>query len=227
MLCPEVTADISRGVCTDFDMIAKYADALDLAKEESALALLGSTPPAGGSRGGFGRRLASRALEAERLAAPTTIYRSHLPAASEQLLAFAEQLLRPAHGAAEEDPVYTAIHEYRRRTQSSSTAAAISQDPQSVSLAIALLAVKARPGVANLFDDAGIAQLCQFRKGLMDDEPTWVDYCLKVDDPSHVPVPGEETPQICSKGSDVRVAQTPRETVTFVSRLASCGRHSL
>ena len=85
--------------------------------------------------------------------------------------------------------------------EAGSTADAIKQDQQSVLMASARLVVKARSGVDNLFDDSGIEQLCRFRKGLMEDELTWKDYCLLVDDPEYIG--SDEPPKVCSQGNDV------------------------
>ena len=76
-------------------------------------------------------------------------------------------------------------------------------DPETVECILSgLQRKKARISQVYLYDDAGIAQMCQFRKGLMEDEPTWVDYCHKVDDPNADPSSGE-APKVCSKGTDV------------------------
>ena len=177
-----------------FEPIAKNADALVLAQEESAIALLGS-PRASSRRGGFGRRLAQ--FEQDRAFAANNP--SHLPGATDLMLSYAERMLTREDGVPE-DPLLTNIKDYNKRRRAS-TADALKQDQQSVSLATAILAVKARAGVDNLYNDAGIDQLCRFRKGLMDDEPTWKDYCLLVDDPTHEG--SGEANQICSRGSDV------------------------
>ena len=120
----------------NFDNIAKNSDALVLAREEASLALLGTMPPA--RRGGWGRR-----LEEDRRLARTNP--THLPATSTELLAayFEEPALAKEEAATQ----------HGRKLS-------LTQRQQSMSMATALLAVSARDGVTNLYDDAGLAQLC-------------------------------------------------------------------
>jgi len=180
----------------NFDIIARQADAHVLAREESSLALLGAVPAESGRRGGFGRRLGL----ADTLEDPMdTPHQAHVPTSAELLIDFTEQLLREGGEEETSNGLLQSITTYRRSLQT--TAAAATQDQQSVSMATALLAVSARKGVTNLYDDAGLSQLCTFRKGLMEDEPTWKDYCLLQDDPKATG--SGEAAKVCNKGTDV------------------------
>ena len=118
---------------------------------------------------------------------------------AELLIDFTEQLLREGGEEETSNGLLQSITTYRRSLQT--TAAAATQDQQSVSMATALLAVSARKGVTNLYDDAGLSQLCTFRKGLMEDEPTWKDYCLLQDDPKATG--SGEAAKVYNKGTDV------------------------
>ena len=164
------------GQYPNYDVIARNSDALTIAREESAIALLGQ-PRESGRRGGFGRRLRT----AEENAVVNDVYGSDDLAELVTGKLVGEQFL----------------HAHRRQLQTSSSSSSTtgSQPQQSTVLSTALLVVGARDGVANLYDDAGIEQLCRFRRGLMDDEATWADYCLMGYDAD-----GNQTE--CNRGTD-------------------------
>ena len=163
----------------NFDLIARNSDALALAQEESSLALLGVAPETGG-RGGFGRRLAETADDFDD---------EQSESAGEAIFAhLSEQLVGP--------DLNQFLKEHRRKLQSGD----VSQEQQSTSLATALLVVDAREGVANLYDDEGIEQMCSFRDGLMVAPATFPDYCLLQDDPEHTG--SGEAPKVCNLGTD-------------------------
>ena len=166
----------------NYDLIARNSDTMVIARETSAIALLGEPRPS--ARRGWGRRM-DAADEIEII--------NDISASDD----FADLLVGKMVGE-------EYVQRNRRQLQSASNSTAV-QPQQSVTLAIALLVVGARDGVTNLYDDEGIAQLCRFRHGLMDAEPTWPEYCLLQRDPSWNPfeaASGSEPPRVCNRGTD-------------------------
>lgn len=157
------------------ELIARNSDALILAQEESALAFLGKKKESSGSA--WGRRLAmGSSLDNDE---------DH---DYDKMIDSAERLFGHEFGG----KVVRHLHERRLAT-------AQLQEQQSEMLTAGLLILGARDGVTNLYDDAGIDQICSFRKALMIDEPSFQDYCMLIDDP-YATGSGDPT-KVCSMGA--------------------------